>query len=84
MAPAAAKQGRAVVSGLGITRSGCDAAYVVEGVAFRLVPVSLTESVLEGAHEPEVRRVEAAEPLVEPSTERLEQTELVQPAVALR
>ena len=38
----------------------------------------------ERRHEPEVRRIEAAEPFVEPAAERPEQAELVEPAVALR
>ena len=47
MSPAAAKQGRAVASGLGNAPVSCDAAYVIDGVAFRLVPVPLTQAVLD-------------------------------------
>jgi hypothetical protein len=47
LSPAAAKQGRAVASGLGNAPVSCDAAYVIDGVAFRLVPVPLTQAVLD-------------------------------------
>jgi hypothetical protein len=47
MSPAAAKQGRAVASGLGNAPVSCDAAYVVDGVSFRLVPIPLTQAVLD-------------------------------------
>jgi len=47
MSPAAAKQGRAVASGLGNAPVSCDAAYVIDGVSFRLVPVPLTQAVLD-------------------------------------
>ncbi len=47
MSPATAKQGRAVVSGLGNTRSGCDASYVIDGVVFRLLQITLPQTDLD-------------------------------------
>ncbi|HKB40006.1 MAG TPA: hypothetical protein VKD72_26455 [Gemmataceae bacterium] len=47
MGPATAKQGRAVVSGLGNTRSGCDSNYVIDGVAFRLLQIPLGQTDLD-------------------------------------
>jgi hypothetical protein len=40
MSPASATEGRAPVNGLGTCSDGCNAAYKVEGVQFRLVPLS--------------------------------------------
>ena len=50
MAPGASTEGRAPVNGLGTCSDGCNAAYVVDGVQFRLVPLEPAADLTQTAH----------------------------------
>lgn len=55
MAPASGREGRAVASGLGGVKSGCDAKLLVEGVRFRLLRLEVSSADLAVGQEAKLR-----------------------------